>query len=310
MIKKMTYDHIPEIQRIDKQCFKFDIPRRVEGIRGYMEKSPNTGIVYELNNKIVGYNFMHIWGNFAWFGAFGVNPEYQGKGIGRELLNYTIKFLKEDMKVSNIGLHTMPESKYNVGLYMNMGFKPLKLSLGMRKKLNDFSDSFNSSEYEITIVDISDEANYLNLKRNIKVLSKQISCGLDLSSQLYLIKYESFGTVFTLNHNNEFKGFAICHTKHIREDSTDFLEIKLLCVSQDLDYKKALDSILNECISYSKSINFSNIYIDCSTYNYDICMYLLSKHKFTIDKTQLIMIMGDEDYLNKYKGLVLCRWAG
>lgn len=306
----MTYAHIPEIQQIDKKCFKFDIPRRVEGIRGYIDKCPNASIVYELNNKIAGYNFMHIWGNFAWFGAFGVNPEYQGKGIGKELLHYTIKFLKEDMKVSNIGLYTMPESKYNVGLYMNMGFKPLKLSLCLQKDLDTLTEPSKSSEYEVTMLDISNELNYLNLKEDIKVLSNQISPGLDLSSQLHSIKYESFGTVFTLKQNNEFKGFAICHTKHVREESTDCLEIKLLCLSQDVDYKKAIDSILNKCSSYAKEIKYSSIYIDCNTFNYDISMYLLSKHKFKIIKTQLTMIMDDEDYLTKYKGLVLCRWAG
>ncbi|WP_411681351.1 GNAT family N-acetyltransferase [Clostridium thailandense] len=310
MIKKMTYSHIPEIQQIDKQCFKFDIPRRIEGIRGYINKCPNTAIVYELNNKIVGYNFMHIWGNFAWFGGFGVDPEYQGKGVGKELLSYTIKFLKEDMKLSNIGLYTMPESKYNVGLYMNMGFKPLKLSLGMVKEVNDFNTFFTSPEYEVTLVDISNELNYLNLRENIKILSDQISRGLDLSSQLHLIKYEGFGTAFALKQNGEFKGVVLCHTKHIREHSTSCLEIRLICLSQDVDYKKAIDSILDKCNSYVKEINYSSIFIDCNTYNYDICMHLLSTHGFKINKTQLTMIMDDEDYLNKYKGLVLCRWAG
>lgn len=310
MIKKMTYNHIPEIQQIDKQCFKFDIPRKVEGIRGYIDKSPNASIIYEVNNKIAGYNFMHIWGDFAWFGPFGVNPEYQGKGIGKEMLNHTIKFLKEDMKVSTIGLYTMPESKYNVGLYMSMGFKPLKLSLCMQKELDNFNESLTLSEYEVTVVNISDETSYLGLEENIKILSNQISQGLDLSSQLHLIKYEDFGTVFQLKYNNEFKGFAICHTKHIREHSTYCLEVRLLCVSGDVDYNKAVDSILKNCSSYAKEIGYSSIYIDCNTFNYDICMHLLSNHKFKIIKTQLIMIMGDEDYLNKYKGLVLCRWAG
>ena len=86
--------------------------------------------------------------------------------------------------------------------------------------------------------------------------------------------------------------------------------MRLLCLSQDVNYKKAIDSIINTCSKYAKEINYSSIYIDCSTYNYDICMHLLSKHKFKINRTQLIMIMGDEDYLDKYKGLVLCRWAG
>ena len=224
MIRKMTFEDIPEIQEIDKICFNSDAPRITEGIKAYIEKSNNASIVYELNNKVIGYNFIHLWGNFAWFGSFGVNPEYQGRGVGKELLNYTTKLLKEDIKIPNIGLQTMPESSYNVGIYMSMGFKPLKLSLCMKKQLSTSYDSSYCPKYKVKAIDISNESNYLMLKENIRFLSNEISEGLDLSSQLYLIKYEGFGTVFVLEYNNEIKGFALCHTKDIRQTETDCLE--------------------------------------------------------------------------------------
>lgn len=306
----MTFQDIPEIQQIDKICFNADAPRCVEGIKGYIEKSNNASIVYELDGKVVGYNFIHLWGNFAWFGSFGVNPEYQGRGIGKELIRHTIKFLKEDIRISNIGLQTMPESGYNVGMYMSMGFKPLKLSLSLIKQLEINNCSLYSSKYKVRIVDVSDESNYLMLKDKIMALSNKISHELDLSSQLYPIKYNDFGTVFVLEDNNEINGFALCHTKNIREFPSDCLEIKLLCINNTVDLTDALDSILNECVAYAKSIGYKNISVDCSTYNYDICMHLFSKHNFKIQKTQLIMIMDNENYINEYKGLVLCRWSG
>jgi GNAT superfamily N-acetyltransferase len=310
MIKKMTFDHIPEIQRIDKICFKADAQRRADGIKAYIEKSSNASIVYELHNKVVGYNFIHVWGNFGWFGSFGVDPLYQGSGIGKELLQHTINFLKEDIKVQNIGLCTMPESSYNVGIYMNMGFKPLKLSLNMKKQLDFSRNDSCSPKYEVTTVDVSSESNYLKLKEDIKTLSNKISKGLDLSSQLYLIKYKGFGTAFVLKDNNEIKGFALCHSKSTRENPTDCLEITLLCISGDIEYKEALDSILHQCVKYAKSINCKSIAIDCTTYNYDICTHLLCNHKFKIKQTRLILIMGNENYINEYNGLVLCRWGG
>lgn len=139
MIRKMELKDIEEIKEIDKLCFKTNVKRRNEGIRGYIEASNNSCIVYEDNNNVVGFNFIHIWGSFAWFGAFGVHPKYQGKGIGKVLINHTIKTLKDDYKVSTIGLNTMPESQYNVGFYMNLGFAPYKLSLNLKKQI-DFSD--------------------------------------------------------------------------------------------------------------------------------------------------------------------------
>ena len=70
-----------------------------------MEKSNHSSIVYEIDNKVVGYNFMHIWGSFAWFGPLGVDPEYQSQGIGKKLIEHTIKILKEEYNVSTIGLN-------------------------------------------------------------------------------------------------------------------------------------------------------------------------------------------------------------
>lgn len=309
MIRTMTFKDIPEVQNIDKLCFNAEYSRRAEGIKCYIEKSNNASIICELDNKVVAYNFIHVWGNFAWFGSFGVHPQYQNRSIGRAMLNHTIKMLKEDYKISNIGLATMPESKYNVGFYIQMGFKPLKLSLGLKKSLDTLSSKFKG-KYEVTLADISNEASYENLKETIKTLSNKIAQGLDLSSQLHLIKNGDFGIVFELKHNNQVQGFAICNTKHARETHTDCLEIRLLCITQAVSYKDALDSILYRCTDYAQLMNYKSIYIDCNTYNLDICTYLISNYNFQIEKTRLIMIMGNENYISEHKGLVLCRWAG
>lgn len=103
-------------------CFKVDVKRTTEGIQGYIKKSCNSSLVYEIDNKVVGFNLIHIWGSFGWFWPFGVHAEYQSKGIGKTLINHTIKILKEDYKVPTIGLNTMPESQYNVTFYMRLGF--------------------------------------------------------------------------------------------------------------------------------------------------------------------------------------------
>jgi len=76
MIRNMQYKDIEEIKKIDKLCFKADFNRTAEGIQGYIEAGLNSSLVYEIDNKVVGFNFIHIWGSFAWFDSFGVHPEY------------------------------------------------------------------------------------------------------------------------------------------------------------------------------------------------------------------------------------------
>jgi len=124
--------------------------------------------------KVLKVNFIHIWGSFAWFGPFGVHPEYQGKGIGKVLINHTIKILKVDYKVSTIGLNTMPESQYNVGFYMSLGFTPLKLSLNLKKQLDFYNPISISSNYNVSQIDITDELSYVALKDNLKSMSNEI----------------------------------------------------------------------------------------------------------------------------------------
>ena len=312
MIRNMEFKDIKEIKEIDKLCFKTDTKRRTESIRGYIEKSNNSSIVYEIDNKVVGYNFINTWGSFAWFGPLGVDPKYQSKGIGKALINHTMKILKEEYKVSTIGLNTMPESQYNVGFYMSLGFTPLKLSLNLEKQIDglDLLKASDFKEYKVNEIDINNENNYLTLKDNLKFMSNEIFNDFDLTSELHLIKNGGFGIVFTLESHHEIHGIIICYTKSIREESEPNLQIKLAIIDNNLEYKEAIDVIIDACTKYSQKINYKSISIDCNTYQTEICNYLMSKHNFKIERTQVMMLMGKDNPFENVDKILLTRLAG
>lgn len=312
MIRKMELKDIEQIQEIDKLCFKSDYERISEGIRGYIEANNNSCIVYEEDNKVVGFNFLHIWGSFAWFGAFGVHPKYQGKGIGKEIINYTIKILKEDYKVSTIGLNTMPESQYNVGFYMNLGFTPLKLTLSLKKQLS-YGSEFQISDakkYSINEIDLTEEKSYLALKNDLNSISNKIINNLDLSAELHLIRNENFGGVFTLEAHGKNCGIVIYHTKSMRNDDLKNLQIRLAIIDDCIDYNRALDCIIEFCVKHAQNIKYKSISIDCNTYNTTICNYLMLKHNFKIEKNMVMMIMGEDNIFNDRNAILLTRLAG
>lgn len=311
MIRSMKFKDIEQIKEIDKLCFKAQTKRSSAGIEGYIEASNNVSIVYELDNKIVGYNFIHLWGSFAWFGPFGVHPDYQKKDIGKALIEHTIKkILKEDYKVSNIGLNTMPESSYNVGFYMNMGFSPLKLTLSLKKDLDDLTSLPISNFYSVNEVNINDENDYSNLKSSLKTLSNKAFKNFDLTSELHLIKNKGFGTVFELKTDGNIHGIAICYTKSIRENTNKNLQIKLAIIDSSVDYKAAIDSIINTCINYTKNIGYKSILIDCNTYNLEMCNYLISKHNFKIYHNLIMLLIGNVNPFDSKDVLLLTRLAG
>ena len=312
MIRKMKFEDIEAIKEIDKKCFEINAARTTEGIKGYIEKSNNSSIVYEMDNKVVGYNFIHIWGAFAWFGPLGVDPEYQSQGIGKKLIEHTIKILKEEYKVSTIGLNTMPESSYNVGFYMSFGFTPLKLSLNLKKQINELESEelLNSSKYAVKQININNELNYLNVKKNLNILANEILNNFDLTCELDLIKNQNFGTIFILEAYDQIQGIVACYTKSIREGSEKNLQIKLAVINKNLDYKEAIDVIVEACIKHAKDINYKSMSLDCNTYEIEICNYLISKHKFKIERNQIMMLMGKD---NPFKGdnkILLTRFAG
>lgn len=312
MIRKMKFEDVEAIKEIDKKCFKINDARTAQSIKGYMEKSNYSSIVYEIDNKVVGYNFIHLWGSFAWFGPLGVDPEYQSQGIGKELIEHTIKILKEEYNVSTIGLKTMPESSYNVGFYMSLGFTPLKLSLNLKKKINEttLEELIYFSKYKVKQIDIKDEVNYLEVKENLNILSNKIFSKFIVTSELDLIKNQNFGTCFLLEVDDEIQGVLICYTKSIRESSEKNLQIKLAIINRNLDYNEAIDAIMETCTKYAKGINYESISLDCNTYDTEICNHLISNHGFKIERNQIMMLMGKDNPFKSNNEILLTRFAG
>ncbi|HUV88416.1 MAG TPA: N-acetyltransferase [Anaerolineae bacterium] len=85
-------------------------------------------------NRVVGFIFSRTWGGVGWFGTFAVLPEYQGHGIGQQLISASLEYLRQDPG-RVMGLETMPESPYNLGLYLRRGFQARFPTLLLSKTL-------------------------------------------------------------------------------------------------------------------------------------------------------------------------------
>ncbi|MBI9051081.1 MAG: GNAT family N-acetyltransferase [Anaerolineaceae bacterium] len=92
------------------------------------------GCFVAVDQNVIGYVFSRHWGKQGWIGVFGIDPQYHGQGIGKRLIQRTLNQLKKS-GCETIGLETMPDSPYNVGLYMSMGMLPVYNTLYMAKDL-------------------------------------------------------------------------------------------------------------------------------------------------------------------------------
>jgi amino-acid N-acetyltransferase len=94
MIRKARIEDIIQIQKLINQFAKQELmlPRSLlnlyESLRDFW--------VCELNNRIVGCCALHIaWEDLVEIRSLAVNRRYQGKGIGRQLINAAITEAKE-----------------------------------------------------------------------------------------------------------------------------------------------------------------------------------------------------------------------
>ena len=112
--------------------------RTQENIHSALAMFPQGCFVAEEGEIMLGFVFSRHWGEQGWIGVFGVSPEAQGKGVGKQLLAASISAL-QSAGCNPIALETMPASPYNVGLYMSMGFLPIYNTLYMVKQVDSVS---------------------------------------------------------------------------------------------------------------------------------------------------------------------------
>jgi GNAT superfamily N-acetyltransferase len=112
-----------------------EAPRRTRtNVTSCLVKDPAGCFVATEDGQVVGFIFSRTWGSVGWFGTFSVLPAWQGQGIGKQLLAASLDYLRRRPD-RVIGLSTMPESPYNLGLYLKQGFQMRHPTLFLQKSL-------------------------------------------------------------------------------------------------------------------------------------------------------------------------------
>lgn len=116
----MSKAHLSAIGRIDTVCFGRKSERTRENLEALLETSSGGAYVSLDGVEVTGYVFTRVLGKTAYIGPLGVDPGAQNRGVGRQLMNAAMQFLKP--QCSTLGLEMRPESGKNIGLYQSLGF--------------------------------------------------------------------------------------------------------------------------------------------------------------------------------------------
>ncbi len=305
MLRKMNIEDLKEVQELDNICFGDINYRRLELFKSFLDVD-DCSLVYEEEGRIVGYIFNHIFGEFAWFGTFGIHADFRGKSIGKDLLKATIEMFYNEFKVKNIGLITMPHSGYNIGFYIKNGFIPKEMSLRCSKMIESKDLSLSSKDiFNVELVDIEKDSNYNNMVNIAKEISDSLYEGLDMSPELQLLRNNKLGTSFLVYEENQIIGFGIIRNKTIFEEEGNTAHIRLLCLKATTsNYNEAVEAVLITAYKYCADNELMEITIDVNTINHEICSFLLCNHNFRVEKTSVTLIMGDENFYSSINGIM------
>jgi len=101
-------------------------------IRSKLDFQPNLIYIGILENKLIASVMVGYEGHRGWINYLAVEPEYQKKGIGRSMMTFTEKILKE-LGCPKINIQVRDTNKNAIDFYKKTGFSVDNVtSLGKR----------------------------------------------------------------------------------------------------------------------------------------------------------------------------------
>lgn len=178
--------------------------RRRTNVRSCLVKDPAGCFVAEEDEHLVGFIFSRTWGSVGWFGTFSVLPEWQEQGIGKRLIAASLGYLRQ-RPGRVIGLSTMPESPYNLGLYLKLGFQMRHVTLFLRKSLKESPETLSKLPEWSQATPASQESWLVSLRE----VSERIHPGLDYSKEIEVTAQYEQGETVILTERGQAVGMAV-----------------------------------------------------------------------------------------------------
>ena len=160
----------------------------------------------DARGDIVAFNMVHAAGSEGWMGPLAVRTDWQGGGLGRQIVLEGIAWL-ESRGVRTIGLETMPRTIENIGFYSRLGFEPGHLTVTLQR---DKPRGMPVSSSRLGAVGREARGPLIG---ECATLSRSLGAGVDFTRELELTLELGLGDV-TLLRDGEgpIAAFALWHT--------------------------------------------------------------------------------------------------
>ncbi len=121
MIRKAKVDDINDLVRLEKKVFEQSLGESFLYDEFLLNPFAHY-FVYQIDQKIIGYIGFRAIDDASEMMNFCVDPDHQSMGVGKEILAYSIQYLKE-LKVKTILLEVRVSNHKAISLYEKFDFK-------------------------------------------------------------------------------------------------------------------------------------------------------------------------------------------
>jgi GNAT superfamily N-acetyltransferase len=186
--------------------------------------------------QIAAFNMVHRSGVEGWMGPLAVRSEFQGSGVGKEVVTRGVEWLKEQ-GATVIGLETMPRTLDNIGFYSRLGFLPGRLTLTVTV------DAAPADKPASLLGRLPAREKERTLEECAALLSR-LAPGYDYTRELVLTDERSLGDTVLLRDGDEIAGFALCHTAPLVEGrAREELRVLKLVLAEESRFEQTARSL-------------------------------------------------------------------
>jgi GNAT superfamily N-acetyltransferase len=192
-----------------RRAYGEPMPRRTRAnVLSNRARDPAGCFVADVDSQTAGYIFSRTWGHVGWFGALGVHPQFQGRGIGRALILASVDYL-DRRGCTTIGLGTMPEESKNVALYARCGFRPDYLTVALSWPAASAARLPDHALWS----DLTPRAQGRLARETLPRISAEARPGMDLTPEIRAAAADGWGETLLLGEPDEPLGFCLVRTQ-------------------------------------------------------------------------------------------------
>jgi ribosomal protein S18 acetylase RimI-like enzyme len=271
-----------------------------------LQKDPEGCFVAEENSRVVGFILSRTWGGVGWFGTFAVLPECRGRGIGKRLIAASLDYLRRDPG-RVIGLETMPESPYNLGLYLRQGFQARFPTLLVSKMLDEVATadaglaSWSSAGVEVRERWLAD----------LREAAGQIRPRLDYSKEITGTARHSQGETLVLTDGSRAVGMSTVWLAPSREEGSEELaNVQVVALHPAHTDEGAFRALLDATETLARAHGKQEVVMPVNA-RYAWALERVLEWGYRVVGARVRMVFGETDGSPATAGFVnLSRWAG